>query len=143
MLGVTIKTLATALNLSTATVSKALSDSYDISEETKLRVRKLAEELNYVPDLYASSLRKRKSHTIALVIPEVADSFFSQAINGIEAVAREKGYHVLCCHITAVKIIGSYFCRVHLFTNTVEENNRNIFICKFLYMCCCYCFSSY
>lgn len=95
MLGVTIKTLATALNLSTATVSKALSDSYDISKETKLRVRKLAEELNYVPDLYASSLRKRKSHTIALVIPEVADSFFSQAINGIEAVAREKGYHVL------------------------------------------------
>ena len=64
MQAVTIKTLATALNLSTATVSKALSDSYDISEETKQRVRKLAEELHYVPDLYASSLRKRKSKTI-------------------------------------------------------------------------------
>jgi LacI family transcriptional regulator len=95
MQAVTIKTLATTLNLSTATVSKALSNSYDISEETKLRVRKLAEELHYVPDLYASSLRKRKSKTIAVVIPEVADSFFSQAINGIESVAREKGYHVL------------------------------------------------
>jgi len=95
MQAVTIKTLAAALNLSTATVSKALSNSYDISEETKQRVRKLAEEMHYVPDLYASSLRKRKSKTIAVVIPEVADSFFSQAINGIEAVAREKGYHVL------------------------------------------------
>jgi LacI family transcriptional regulator len=53
------------------------------------------DKLNYVPNPYASSLRKRKSKTIAVVLPEVADSFFSLAINGIEAVAQEKGYHVL------------------------------------------------
>jgi LacI family transcriptional regulator len=52
-------------------------------------------KLDYVPNPYASSLRKRKSKTIAVVLPEVADSFFSLAINGIEAVAQEKGYHVL------------------------------------------------
>jgi LacI family transcriptional regulator len=55
----------------------------------------LAEQLNYTPNPYASSLRKRKSKTIGVVIPEVVNSFFSQSINGIESVAKEKGYHVL------------------------------------------------
>lgn len=95
MENVTIRMLAERLQLSTATISKALSNSHEISEETKQRVLALAAELNYVPNPYASSLRKKSSHTIAVVIPEVADSFFAEAINGIESVAQEKGYHVL------------------------------------------------
>lgn len=95
MENVTIRMLAEKLQLSTATISKALSNSHEISEETKQRVLALAKELNYVPNPYASSLRKKASHTIAVVIPEVADSFFAEAINGIESVAQEKGYHVL------------------------------------------------
>jgi LacI family transcriptional regulator len=91
----TIKVLAKELNLSVATISKALRDSHEISTETKQKVLGLAKQLNYVPNPYASSLRKRRSKTIAVVLPEVADSFFSLAINGIEAVAQEKGYHVL------------------------------------------------
>src|SRR5260370_741884 len=83
------------LNLSIATVSKALRDSHEISAATKLKVIELAKQLNYVPNPYASSLRKRTSKTIAVVLPEVADSFFSLAINGIETIAQEKGYHVL------------------------------------------------
>ncbi|MEO5995302.1 MAG: LacI family DNA-binding transcriptional regulator, partial [Chitinophagaceae bacterium] len=92
---ITIKMLANELHLSIATISKALRDSHEISVETKQRVFELAEKLNYVPNPYASSLRKRKSKTIAVVLPEVADSFFSFAINGIETIAQEKGYHVL------------------------------------------------
>ncbi|MDI9365664.1 MAG: LacI family DNA-binding transcriptional regulator [Flavobacterium sp.] len=92
---VTIKMLAKQLNLSTAAISKALKDSHEISAATKQRVLNLANELNYTPNPYASSLRHRKSKTIAVVLPEVADSFFSLAINGIEAIAEEKGYHVL------------------------------------------------
>ncbi|QNL50186.1 LacI family DNA-binding transcriptional regulator [Olivibacter sp. SDN3] len=92
---VTMKQLATALNLSSATVSKALRDSYDISEATKQRVLKLAEKLNYSPNAHASSLRGKQSKTIAVVIPEVADSFFAQAINGVESIAQAAGYHVL------------------------------------------------
>lgn len=95
MENVTIRMLAERLQLSTATISKALSNSHEISEETKQRVLALAAELNYVPNPYASSLRKKSSNTIAVVIPEVADSFFAEAINGIEWVAQEKGYHVL------------------------------------------------
>lgn len=91
----TIKELARQLGLSVATVSKALRDSHEISQATKQRVQELATQLDYVPDPYASSLRSRKSKTLAVVVPEIADSFFSQAINGIESVAIEKGYHVL------------------------------------------------
>lgn len=95
MENVTIRILAEKLQLSTATISKALNNSHEISEETRKRVQDLARELNYVPNPYASSLRKKASKTIAVVIPEIADSFFAEAINGIEAVAQEKGYHVL------------------------------------------------
>lgn len=92
---INIKLLAAELKLSVSTISKALVDSHEISPETKQRVLELAKRLNYVPNPYARSLRGRKSKTIAVVLPEVADSFFSLAINGIEAVAQEKGYHVL------------------------------------------------
>jgi LacI family transcriptional regulator len=95
MANITIKKLAQELNLSVGTVSKALRDSHEISIETKRKVNELVNKLNFIPNPYASSLRKRKSKTIAVVLPEVADSFFSLAINGIEAVAQEKGYHVL------------------------------------------------
>jgi len=94
-MSVKIKDLAKQLNLSVATISKALKDSHEISPETKQRVFELAKKLNYMPNPYASSLRKRGSKTIAVVLPEVADSFFSLAINGIESVAHDKGYHVL------------------------------------------------
>jgi LacI family transcriptional regulator len=92
---ITIKELACELKLSVSTISKALHDSYEISEETKRRVLETATRLNYIANPYASSLRGRKSKNIGVVIPEVADSFFSLAINGIESVAKEKGYHVL------------------------------------------------
>jgi LacI family transcriptional regulator len=95
MASITIKQLALELKLSIGTVSKALRDSHEISADTKRKVLELASKLNYVPNPYASSLRKRRSKTIAVVIPEVADSFFSLAINGIETIAQEKGYHVL------------------------------------------------
>ncbi len=97
MKNINIKELAGELKLSVSTVSKALHDSHEISEKTKRRVLKTAARLNYVPNPYASSLRGRKSKNIGVVIPEVADSFFSLAINGIESIAKEKGYHVLIC----------------------------------------------
>lgn len=95
MATVDLKRLAKELNLAVSTVSRALRDSYEISAETKQRVFELARKLNYVPNPYASSLRKNKSKTIAVVIPEIANNFFALAINGIESIAQEKGYHVL------------------------------------------------
>ena len=90
-----IRQLAKELNLSIGTVSKALRNSHEISALTKEKVFSLAKELNYIPNPYASSLRRKKSNTIGIVVPEIADSFFSHAIKGIESVAQGKGYHAL------------------------------------------------
>ena len=91
----TLKMLAKELCLSVSTVSKAIKDSHEIGPDTKLRVNELVRKLNYVANPYASSLRKRNSKTIGVVIPEIVDSFFAQVIHGIESVAQQKGYHVL------------------------------------------------
>lgn len=90
-----LKQLAKELNLSISAVSKALRDSHEISASTKAAVIAKAKELNYQVNPFASSLRKQKSKTIAVLVPEVANNFFSLAINGIESIAQERGYHVL------------------------------------------------
>lgn len=95
MRNINIKELAKALNLSTSTVSRAFRDNSDISKETKDKILAAAKELNYQPNHYASNLREQRSKTIAVIVPELANNFFSQAIHGIERVAREKGYHIL------------------------------------------------
>ena len=92
---INIKKLAKQLNLSTSTVSRAFRGGSDINKSTKERVLSLAYELNYEPNHHASNLREKKSKTIAVIVPEIANNFFSQAINGIERIAREKGYHIL------------------------------------------------
>jgi DNA-binding LacI/PurR family transcriptional regulator len=92
---VTIKDIAKALGFSTSTVSRALRDSHEISEETKKVVLAYAEEVNYRPNPVAQSLKERRSKSIGVVVSEIANSFFSQVINGIESVAYEHGYHVI------------------------------------------------
>jgi LacI family transcriptional regulator len=90
----TIKILAERLGLSKGSVSKALRDSHEISFATKKKVMEAAKELNYTPNHFASGLKSKKSKTIAVIVPEIADSFFSAAINGIEAITQKKGFHI-------------------------------------------------
>lgn len=92
---VTIKDIAKALGVSTSTVSRALRDSYEISAETKQLVLECAEKLNYSPNPIALSLKERRSRSIGVVVCEIANSFFSQVINGIESIAYDKGYNVI------------------------------------------------
>jgi LacI family transcriptional regulator len=92
---VTIKDIAKALGLSTSTVSRALRDSYEISPETKKIVLEYAKEINYRPNPIALSLKEKRSRSIGIIVSEIANSFFSQAINGIESVAHTKGYNVI------------------------------------------------
>ncbi|HEY0668881.1 MAG TPA: LacI family DNA-binding transcriptional regulator [Sphingobacteriaceae bacterium] len=91
----TIKDIARSLGLSTSTVSRALRDSYEISEATKKLVREYAEKLDYKSNPIALSLQGRRSHSIGVMVCEVANSFFSQAINGIESIAYTNDYHVI------------------------------------------------
>jgi LacI family transcriptional regulator len=92
---INIKKLAKELNLSTSTISRAFRDNSEISEKTRNLILKKATELNYQPNHYASNLREQKSKTIAVIVPELANNYFSQAIKGIEKVARARGYHIL------------------------------------------------
>ena len=92
---VTIKDIAHALNLSTSTVSRALRDSYDVNPKTKRLVMEYAERLNYRPNPLALSLKGSGSKTLAVIVPQIANNYFSQAINGIEAVAYNRGYYVI------------------------------------------------
>ena len=92
---VTIKDIAKELNLSTSTVSRALRDSYEISPETKRIVLACAERLDYSPNPIALSLKEKRSHSIGVIVCEIANSFFGQIINGIEAIAHTNGYNVI------------------------------------------------
>lgn len=90
----TIKDIGKALNLSTSTVSRALRGSHEISAETKRQVLEYAEKINYRPNPIALSLKERRTRAIGVVVSEIANNFFSQAINGIESIAYNRGYHV-------------------------------------------------
>lgn len=92
---VTIKDIARELEISPSTVSRALKDHPDISPKTKKAVNDLAEKLHYQPNSIALSLRKSKTDTIGIIIPEFVHFFFSTVISGIEDVAYEKGYNVI------------------------------------------------
>lgn len=91
----TIKDIANALSLSTSTVSRALSNSHQVNAETRRKVLSYASKIKYRYNPIAQSLRMRKSLSIGVMVADVANSFFSQTINGIESVAYEKGYHVI------------------------------------------------
>ncbi|HVF96394.1 MAG TPA: LacI family DNA-binding transcriptional regulator [Flavisolibacter sp.] len=91
----TIKDIAKALNFSTSTVSRALRGSYEISAETKKQVLEYAEKINYRPNPIALSLKERRTRAIGVVVSEIANNFFSQAINGIESIAYNRSYHVI------------------------------------------------
>ena len=94
---VTIKDLARELKISASTVSRALKNHPDISEETKRAVHELAEKLNYQPNAVALSLKQRRSNTIGVIIPEIVHYFFSSVISGIEDVAYDAGFNVIIC----------------------------------------------
>ena len=94
---ITLADLAAELGISTATVSRALKDYPDISQDTKKRVLELARKLNYRPNSMAAGLRKRESKIIGVIIPSIVNHFFSAVIQGIMDVAYESGYRVMLC----------------------------------------------
>ena len=91
----TIKEIAKILNISISTVSRALHDHTSIGLTTKMRVKLLAKELNYEPNQTAIHFQQGKSYNIGVIVPELSESFFSTAVNGIEDAANRRNYTVL------------------------------------------------
>jgi DNA-binding LacI/PurR family transcriptional regulator len=92
---VTIKNIASELNLSVSTVSRALNDHPDIRKQTKKLVNKVADELGYRPNIIARNLKSSSSNQIGVIVPEIRHDFFANAISGIEEVAYQKGYTII------------------------------------------------
>lgn len=91
----TIKDIAKKFNVSISTVSKALNDSYEISESTKEKIQKYAKENNYKPNFNAISLKNRSTKTIGVILPTMLNYFFAQVFKGIEKTAIANGYKVI------------------------------------------------
>lgn len=91
----TIKEIAKILKVSVSTVSRALHDHSSIGLTTKMRVKKLAEQLNYEPNQKAIQFLHGRSYVIGVILPELSESFFSAAISGIEDIAYKRNYTVL------------------------------------------------
>jgi len=92
---VTLQDIARTLNITAATVSRALNNHPAIKEATKKMVKDTALKLNYQPNKIASSLRLGKSNIIGVIIPSAEINFFGSVIHGIEKVANENNYNVL------------------------------------------------
>ncbi|QYA26015.1 LacI family transcriptional regulator [Gramella sp. MT6] len=92
---ITLKELAKLLNVSISTVSKALHDSPEISPKTAERVKELAKLHNYRPNPVAVNLKKSKTGTIGVVIPNISNSFFARVLSGMEAEAQKHEQQVI------------------------------------------------
>ena len=90
-----LKDIAKKLNMSISTVSKSLNNHDSISLLTRERVQKIAKEWNYVANESARHFQLNKRFTIGLIIPDLLDQFFVEAINGIEEVAVNEHYNII------------------------------------------------
>ena len=123
---VSLKTIAEKCGVSTATVSKALNDQKDIGEETKNRVRKVAQELGYFPNAAARALKTNRSYNIGVLFEEEAGSgltheYFSGVLNGLKLQAEEQGYDITFINSCLENRKMSYYehCKYRNFSGVV------------------------
>lgn len=91
----TLKKLSATLGISISTVSRALKNHPDISEETKQKVWDLANMMEYEPNTYAINLRTNNSKVFGLIVPEISNFFYDSLISSLEEEARLHGYSLL------------------------------------------------
>ncbi|BAY20575.1 transcriptional Regulator, LacI family protein [Calothrix sp. NIES-2100] len=92
---ISIEDIARKAGVSHSTVSRALRDSPLISSKVREEIKKLAQEMNYVPNAIAQSLQNQRTYTVGVVVTSIADPFFGELVEGIEQVARDAGLNVL------------------------------------------------
>ncbi|MGH9395551.1 MAG: LacI family DNA-binding transcriptional regulator [Terriglobia bacterium] len=94
----TIRDVARLAAVSVATVSAVINGKSGVSERLTHRVQQAVQALNYHPDHVARSLRVRQTHTIGMVMPQIASPFFAEVLRGAEDLAGQQGYSVLICN---------------------------------------------
>src|SRR6266851_9215228 len=94
---VTIREVAASAGVSAMTVSRVINESPRVSDETRRRVEAAIAELGYVPNRLASGLIRKKTGALGVIVPDVANPFFTLVVRGAEEVAWRAGYHVILC----------------------------------------------
>lgn len=94
---ITIYDIATSLNISASTVSRGLRNHTSIRKDTREKILAKARELGYQHNLFASSLRRKSTQTIGILLPRLDSYFQSTVISGIEKVATLHGYNLIIC----------------------------------------------
>jgi LacI family transcriptional regulator len=95
---VTIYDLAKTLNISIATVSRALKNDPVVSKKTKKKIFELAEKMGYRSNHFASNLRKQQTNTIGIIVHELNSNFITSVLAGVEKVTTEAGYDLIIAH---------------------------------------------
>jgi LacI family transcriptional regulator len=94
----TIHDVAARAGVSSITVSRVINNSGSVSEKTRVRVEMAIAELNFVPNQLAQGLRSKRTSTLALVVTDITNPFFTTLARGAEDVASEAGYSVVFCN---------------------------------------------
>jgi len=97
----TIRDVARLSGVSPMTVSRVINDSERVSPETRRRVEEAISELGYVPSRLARGLSRQRTGTLAVIVPDVANPFFTAIVRAAEEVARRADYHVILCDTRA------------------------------------------
>jgi LacI family transcriptional regulator len=92
---VTIYDIAAEMNISAATVSRALNNNKSLNGETIKKVVQCAEKMGYRSNRFASNLRRQRTQTIGIIVPRLDSSFMSACLAGMEEVANQEGYNVI------------------------------------------------
>lgn len=97
-MGVTVKDVARAAGVSTATVSRVVNDDARISRETRARVLEAIEKLDYKINNVARSLKTNRTRTVGFISPELSNDFFMGIARGVEDGLRKYGYSMIICN---------------------------------------------
>ena len=115
-----IKDVAREVEMSTATVSRALRGLPGVSEETRSRVRETARRLGYVPSPSAAGLASGQTRTVAVIVPWVTRWFFAAVVQGAEEVLRERGYDLLLYNLAGDESARHRVFETSLLTKRVD-----------------------
>lgn len=106
----TIYDVARRAGVTAATVSNVMTGKGSVGDETRARVQAAVEELGYRPNLVARGLARRRSYTLALLLPDISNPFYPEIALEVERIAGERGYHLLLCNTHYDAAVG----RAHL-----------------------------
>jgi len=111
----TLKDIAKVFDVSISTASKAVNDSSEISEALREKIQEFAKKNNYRPNKTALNLLNKNTKTIAVMVPNILNYFFTQVFCGVEKIANQKGYTIINCitdesyekEVTTTDLLGS------------------------------------